>query len=63
MPTSDRLPESWRGTRRDPRLPDTELAVTTDDDHVIFFDWPDLDAYVRASRECCVELGDSGSVE
>lgn len=60
MATHDRLPESWRGTRRDPRLPDTDLSVATDGEFVVFFDWPELDAYIRVSREHCIDLeGDS----
>lgn len=46
---------------RDPRLPDAELGVAEDGDHVVFFDWPELDAYVRISRDHCIELGSSDS--
>lgn len=63
MPTHDRLPEEWRRTSRHPRLPDAELGVAEDGDHVVFFDWPEMDAYVRAPRECCIDLGGDGSME
>jgi hypothetical protein len=62
MSTDDRLPENWRGTRRDPRLPDMELGVAEDGEYVVLFDWPELDAYIRASRECCIELGGDSPV-
>ena len=61
MPTHEHLPENWRGTRRDPRFPDAELGVAEDEDYVVFFDWPELDAYVRVPRNLCVELGEDGA--
>lgn len=62
MATHDRLPASWRGTRRDPRLPDGELSVATDGESVILFDWPEIDAYIRVPRDHCIELDGDDAV-
>lgn len=63
MATHDHLPENWQGTRRDPWLPDTDLGVATDGEFVVFFDWPELDAYIRVPREHCIDLEDDSPVQ